>query len=157
MAERAEALAAKFEQENNAVVSTVEQASDDQWKAICKEEGWSVGVTAHHIGGGYPLIAGLLQGLASGADIPPLKAEQLDEANVQHAKEHANCTKEETLEMLRTGGAAAAAAVRGLTDEQLDKTSSVLAGAPDMSVEQVIENVLIGSATTHLASIKQSI
>ncbi len=157
MAERAEALAAKFEEANNDVISMVESASDEQWKAICADEGWSVGVTAHHIGGGHPLIAGLVQALASGVEIPPLTTEQLDQSNAQHAEEHANCNKEETLEMLKTGGAAAAAAVRGLTDEQLDKTSTVIAGAPDMSVEQVIENVMIASAANHGASIKKAL
>ncbi len=157
MSERSEALAAKFEQANNDVIATVEQASDDQWKAVCADEGWSVGVTAHHIASGTPLISGLVQALASGADIPPLTTEQLDQGNAKHAEEHADCTKEETLEMLRSGGSAAATAVRGLSDDQLDRSSAVLAGAPDMSVEQVIENVLIHSATGHLASIKKSI
>jgi len=157
MAERSEALAAKFEEANNDVIAMVESASDDQWSAVCADEGWSVGVVAHHIGGGYPLIAGLVQALASGADIPPLTTEQLDQANAKHAEEHANATKEETLEMLRTGGAAAATAVRGLSDEQLDRSSTVIAGAPDMSVEQVIENVMIGSAAGHGASIKKTI
>ncbi|MCI0890515.1 MAG: DinB family protein [Chloroflexi bacterium] len=157
MAERSEALAAKFEAANNDVIATIEAASDEQWKTVCADEGWSVGVVAHHIGGGHPLIAGLVQGLASGADIPPLTSEQLDQANAQHANDHANCTKEETLEMLRTGGSTAASAVRGLTDEQLDRSSTVIAGAPDMTVEQVIENVMIGSVTGHHASIKKAI
>ena len=51
MAERAEALAEKFEQTNNDVISMVESASDGQWKAICADEGWSVGVVAHHVAG----------------------------------------------------------------------------------------------------------
>ena len=157
MAERAEALAAKFEAANNDVIATVEAASDEQWAATCADEGWSVGVVAHHIAGGTPLITGLVQALASGADLPALTSEQLDQGNAQHAQEHANCTKEETLEMLRTGGPAAVTAVRGLSDEQLDRSSTVIAGVPDMSVEQVIENVLIHSATGHLASIKKSI
>lgn len=157
MAERAEALAAKFEQANHDVISMVGSASDDQWKTVCEEEGWSVGVTAHHIGSGYTPITGLVQALASGADIPALTMEQIDQGNVEHASKFANCTKEETLQALREGGSAAASAVRGLSDEQLDKTSAVLAAAPDMSLEQVIENVLISSATAHGASIKKAL
>jgi hypothetical protein len=157
MAERAEALAGKFEAENNELIATVEAASDEQWAAVTSDEGWSVGVVAHHVGGGHPLIAGLVGALASGADLPALTAEQLDQANAQHAQDSANCTKDETLEMLRSGGSAAAAAVRGLSDEQLDITKEVIAGAPNMSVEQVIENVMIGSVTGHHASIKKTI
>ena len=89
MAERAEALAAKFEQANNAVISMVEQVSDDQWKANCEEEGWPVGVTAHHIGSGYTPITGLIQALASGADFPALTTEQIDQGNADHASNFA--------------------------------------------------------------------
>ncbi len=157
MTERAEALATKFEAANNDLIATVEAASDEQWKTVCAEEGWSVGVVAHHIAGGHPLIAGLVGALASGVDIPALTMEQIDQSNKEYAVEFASVNKDETLEMLRTGGAAAAVAVRGLSDEQLDRTSTVMAGAPDMSVEQVIENVLIHSVTGHHASIKKSI
>lgn len=157
MSDRAQALATKFEQANNDVVSTVESLSDDQWKATCAEEGWSVAVTAHHIGAGYPLIAGLIQGLASGADLPALTLEQIDQGNAAHASQFAGTTKDETLQALKEGVTAAAAAVRGLSDEQLDRSSTVLQGEPDMTLEQTIENVLIGSTTGHLASIKSSI
>ena len=157
MAERAEALAGKFEAVNGDVIATVEAASDEQWAAVTSEEGWPVGVVAHHVGGGYPLLAGLIQGLASGADLPALTQDMLDQSNAQHATEHANCTKEETLEMLRTGGVAVSGAVRGLTDDQLDISKEVLAGAPAMSIEQVIEGILIGTAVEHLASIKKAI
>ena len=67
MSERSEGLAAKFEQPNNDVIATVEAASDEQWAATCEEEGWSVAVTAHHIGSGYTPLTGLVQAMASGA------------------------------------------------------------------------------------------
>jgi len=157
MAERAEALAAKFEAANNDVIATVEAASDEHWAAVCAEEGWPVGVVAHHIGSGHTPITGLVQALAAGVDFPAITMDQIDQSNKDHAVEFASVTKDEVLEALRSGGAAAVGAVSGLSDEQLDKSSTILAGAPEMSVEQVIENLLIGSATGHLASIKKSI
>jgi hypothetical protein len=54
MAERAEALAGKFEAENNELIATVEAASDEQWAAVTSDDGWSVGVVAHHVGSGRP-------------------------------------------------------------------------------------------------------
>ncbi len=157
MAERAEALAAKFEEANNDVISMVESASDDQWKAICEEESWSVGVTAHHIGEGYPLITGLIQALGSGADVPSWTIDKIDQSNRDHATKFASVTKEETLKALRSGGSAAATAVRSLSDNQLVRTAEVLAGAPAMTAEQVIENSLIGSTVAHLESIKKAV
>ncbi len=157
MAERAEALASKFEASNNDLIATVEAASDEQWAAVAADEGWSVGTIVHHVGGGYPLIAGLVGALAAGADIPALTMDQIDQSNKEHAVEFASVNKDGTLEMLRTGGAAAAVAVRDLSDEQLDRSTEVLAGTPAMTTEQAIEGILIGGTTGHLASIKKTI
>ena len=157
MAGRAEALAAKIDQANNDAVATIDGLSSDQWAATCADEGWSVAVTTHHIASGYTPLTGLVQAVANGADLPALTMDMIDQGNIKHAEEFANCSKEETLEMLRSGGAAAAAAVRGLSDDQLDKSAVILAGAPEMTTEQIIENLLIGSTTGHHASIQKSI
>lgn len=157
MSQRAEALAAKFEQANNDVIAAVEGCSDGQWSATCQDEGWSVAATAHHIAGGYPLITGLAQAMAGGTQFPALTAEQIDKRNAEHAQQFAGVSKDETLQMLREGGAAAAAAVRGLNDEQLDKKAVVLQGQPEMTTEQMLDAVLVGSATGHLASIRKAI
>lgn len=154
MSERAEGLAQKFEQVNNDLIQAVEQCSDEQWKAICKEETWPVGVTAHHIAGGTAAIAGLAQAVASGQELPPLTMEQLHQGNAEHAREHANCTKQETLDILRRDVPAAAGAVRALSDEQLDRSAQILADAPAMSAAQLIDNILIGHAAGHLESIR---
>jgi uncharacterized damage-inducible protein DinB len=157
MAERAEALASQFEKANQDVIDLVGGLSDDQWNATCEDEGWSVGVTAHHIAAGYPLLTGLIQGLASGADIPVLTWDVVDQGNAGHAQQFANTTKDETVQALRDGGAAAATSVRSLTDEQLDKTRELFAGDPEISIEGVITDMLIGSAIEHVGSIKKAI
>jgi len=156
MSERSEALAVKFEQANNDVISMVEQASDDQWKAVCEEEGWSVGVVAHHVGEGYPLITRLIKALGSGTEVPSWTIAEIDESNRDHAANFANVTREETLRELRSGGSAAASVVRSLRDNQLDRRAEVLGGAL-VSAEQVIENSLIGSTVSHLESIKKTL
>ena len=142
MAERAEALVASFNSANDDLIATVEGLSDEQWNKVCEEEGWSVGVTAHHVAAGYPLLTGLIQGIAAGADIPPISMNQIDDGNAKHADEFASVTKEDTVKGLREGGAGAATAIGGLTDEQLDKTKQVLEGAPEMSLEDVVAQVL---------------
>lgn len=153
MSERAEALASQFEQANNNLISAVQSMSDTQWKAICSGEQWPVGVTAHHVAGGYPVIAGMVQMLAAGG-AAPFTEEQLHQGNAQHAREFASCTKEETLGMLRQGGKAAADVVRTLSDEQLGKAGTVF-GNP-MTAQQGIEMILIGHVQDHAGSIKQA-
>ena len=100
---------------------------------------------------------GLVQAMASGQEVPPLSMEQVDQGNAEHAQKFAGCTKEETLDLLRAGMTEAAGVLRGMTDEQLDRSAAVLVGVPSMNTEQVIENVLIGSATGHLASIRAAL
>ncbi len=154
MSERAQALAAKFEQVNQELIDVIEECSDEKWRSACAGEGWSVGVTAHHVALDTPLLAGMLRAIASGQSFPPLTAEGPDKANAQHAREHADCTKQETLDLLRREVPLAAGLVRGLSDEQLGRTAEVLAGAPHLSAEHVIQGFVINHVSEHLRSIQ---
>jgi uncharacterized damage-inducible protein DinB len=155
MASRGQELAQRFEQANEEMIRAVEGCSDEQWRAKCAGEGWSVGVVAHHVAGGHQGIAGLVNAVATGQPVPSITMEQIDQGNAQHAQQHANCTKQETLDMLRQNGEAAAGTVRGLSDEQLSRTAPLL-GGPPMSAGQMVERILIGHVQGHLDSIKQA-
>jgi ubiquinone/menaquinone biosynthesis C-methylase UbiE/uncharacterized damage-inducible protein DinB len=157
VAGRVETLAAKFMAVNDDVIATVEAASDEQWKATCADEGWTVGVVAHHIGEGYPLITALIQALGSGTDVPSWTLDKIDQSNKDHAIKFASVAKAETLKALRSGGSAAVSVVRSLSDEQLDRRAEVLPGAPALTAEHVIANSLIGSTISHLKSMKKAI
>jgi hypothetical protein len=152
MAERAEALTKKFEQANGEFTRAVEQCSDASWRSQCQAEGWPVAVAAHHVAGGTAAISGLAQMVAAGQPLPPLTMEQVDQGNADHATQYANCTKQESLDLLRRNGESAAGMIRGLSDEQLDRTGTLFGGP--MSAQQIIEDVLIGHLTGHLASIR---
>src|SRR5215212_11947043 len=134
MSERAAALADAFESANNQVIAAVEGCTPDQWGRTCQDEGWSVGVAAHHVAVNHPIIAGLVQLVANGQPLPAITMEMIDAGNAQHAQEYANVSRDETLELLRRDGAAAASMVRGLTDEQLDRTAPMaFAGGQEWS------------------------
>jgi hypothetical protein len=112
-------------------------------------------VAAHHVAVSHPALSGLIQAIGNGQPLPPITAELRYQGNAQHAQQFAGCTKEETLELLRANGAAAAAAVRGLIDEQLERTGTVpVFGNTSVSAQQVIERVLIGHLGMHLPSMK---
>lgn len=158
MSERAATLATAFENANNELIAAVEACSDEQWRQTCSAEGWSVAVTSHHVAKSHQAIAGFIEMIANGQPIPPVTMEMFDAANAQHAHEHANCTKAETLELLRTGGKAAADAVRGLTDEQLDRSQPMaFAGGQSWSAADVIERVLIDHPVQHGASVRAAL
>ena len=154
MSEKAADLAAKLDEANTAVIQAVENSSEADWKRVTSSEGWSVGVTARHIAISHLPIMGLVELVANGGEVPPITMEMFHAGNAQHAQEHAACTREEVLEILRRDGKAAADKLRGLSDEQLDrKAPMAFAGGAEMSALQIVEGILLGHPAQHLESI----
>jgi uncharacterized damage-inducible protein DinB len=156
MGTRAQALADQFDQAFADLAKTVEAASEKQWAATCGDEQWSVAATAQHVGAQLPLEREYLSAAAEGRDMPAYTWEDINGMNEKRAKEQSAASKADVLKLLRDGGASMAAYVRGLSDEQLDRTASLpLAGGAQVTTEQLLTGgVLIEHATAHLASIR---
>lgn len=158
MSGRVEELVKRFEQTNEEVIATVQRCSDEQWRAICPDVEWSVGVTAHHIGTAYVPIAELVRALATDEPVPPITSEMLDARNAEHAHQFADCSKEDTVELLRRRGRVAAQVLRGLSDAQLDQTAELpLLGGRRASAAEVVELGLIGHPIGHLENIRAAL
>jgi hypothetical protein len=157
MGARAEALASKFEAKAQEAAAVMERLSDADWKKTTASEQWPVGVVAHHIAVAHEIVAGLVKTLADGKPGPGIPMDAIHQMNAQHAKEHAGCTKAETLALHRKNAAAAAAMVRGLGDAELDRSGVVIAGLPAMSAEQLTAGILCGHIEEHLGSIKKTV
>ncbi|HEY7140717.1 MAG TPA: DinB family protein [Methylomirabilota bacterium] len=155
MSERARNLAQQLEQANQSLIATIEGLSDAQWRAKTPDDGRSVGVVAHHVAVSHKSVAGLVGAIAQGQPVPPITMEMIHEGNAAHATQHANCTKAETLALLRQNGAAAVATVRGLGETELERTVSFPMGT--MTAAQVVERVLVGHANGHHGSIRKAI
>ncbi len=152
MTTRAEALAEQFEAANDELVAVVEACPADAWRRPCEGEGRTVGVTAHHVAVGHAGFAGLIGAVTQGQAVPTISLEALHEMNARHARDYADAGQAETLDALRRDGDGLARVVRGLSDEQLGLTTPVFGGR-EMSVEQILERVVIGHPRQHLASI----
>jgi hypothetical protein len=157
MGARADALAKRFEEASKAVTDVIARVSDADWKKMTSGEKWSVGVVAHHVAMSHAGISNLVKSVASGKSVPSLTMAALDQMNAQHAKEHAGCSKSETLELHKKNAAAAAAVVRGLSDAELDRTGGILVGMPPMSTQQAVEQILIKHVNEHLGSIRAAV
>jgi uncharacterized damage-inducible protein DinB len=157
MGARAESLAKQFEAKAAEMTSVIKGLSDADWKKTTAAEKWSVAVTAHHVASAHEGILGIVKRIASGQPSPNFTMAMLDEMNAQHAREHAGCTKAETLALHEKGAAAASAAVRGLSDTELDKKGTVLAEMPAMTTQQVVEGILINHINDHMGSIRKTI
>lgn len=157
MSARAESLAKQFETKAAEMTGVIAKLSDADWTKTTAAEQWPVGVTAHHIASGHEGILRLVKTIAAGQSIPNFTMAMLDEMNAKHAREHAGCTKAETLALHEKGAAAAAVAVRALSDAELDRSGTVLTGAPPMTTQQVIEGILINHIADHLGSIRKTV
>lgn len=148
-------LAERFEKANAEFIQAVEGLSDAQWTQKTGAEGWSVGVTVHHVAEDHPVITGMLRGLATAGEASPITPQALDAMNAEHAQRAASCTKAETLAMLSDGGKQAAELLRGLKPAELARSAPMaFLGGQDMSALQMAEGILIGHIGEHLANIR---
>jgi hypothetical protein len=99
----------------------------------------------------------MVSALASGRPRGDLSMAKIDEMNAMHAKEHAGCTRAETVALLQKNATAAAAVLRGLSDAPLAKSGIVLTDAPPMSVEQVATGGLILHLDDHFDNIRKTV
>lgn len=154
MASKAQALAKQFEDKAQDAATTIEKLTDAEWGKITSSEKWPVGVVAHHVAVGHEAIGNIVKTVAAGQPMPHFTMDMLHAMNAKHAVEHARCTKAETLALHKKNAAAAASMLRGLSDEQLGRSGTVLAGMPPMSVEQIVAGFLIGHIDDHFGSIR---
>jgi Mycothiol maleylpyruvate isomerase N-terminal domain len=157
MGAKGEALAKQFEAKAQEAVAVVEKLNDADWKKVTAAEKWTVGVTAHHLAGAFEPVSGIITAIVSGQSLGNFSRAMLDEMNATHAREHANCTKAETIALLKKGAPVAAAVVRGLSDDQLAKSATVFTDAPAMTAEQVVMGALINHIDEHFGSIRNTV
>ena len=157
MAAKGEALANEFEAKAKEATAVLEKLSDSDWKKVTDAEKWSVGVTAHHVAQSHEGIANIIKAVVGGQSMGNFTMDMLNEMNAKHAKDFASCTKAETLDLHKKGAAAAAAYVRGLSDDQLAKSATVLTGMPAMTAEQIVTHILINHINDHYGSIRKTI
>jgi PhnB protein len=156
VAPRSEALARRFEVKAQDALATLERLSAADWRKVTEAEKWSVGVTAHHLAGVLEPVSSMVKAMAAGQPLK-FRLDTVDEMNAKHAKDHANCTKAETVELLRKGAAVAAAVVRALSDEDLARSGPLAPGAPPMTVEELIAGGLLGHIDDHFGSIRKTV
>ncbi len=150
-----EELARRFETANQAMITVVEQLDDAGMRAHCAAEQCTAAALAAHVGEDHPLIADWVRAAAAGEPLPAITMTDIDRINAEQAVTNAECSKDQALAQLRTNGVAAAAMLRTLQDEDLERTAPfALFGGAEVSVRTLIEGVLIGNVESHLPSLQ---
>lgn len=156
---RAESLAHRIEEGASALAAFAGGLSDEEWRTpISATDRRTVGVVIHHVATVYPVEISLAQAIAGGKAVTDVTWEVVAQLNAQHAQGQAGVTKEVALELLRRNSREAAAAVRQLTDEELDRAApfSLSYGAP-MTAQFAIEDHALRHSWHHLAHIRRAL
>ena len=155
MSLRAEALARRVEQGHQELIVLIGQLSDADWKRAVPGDQRTVGVILHHIASVLPIETSLFQTLASGKAIEGVTLQAVAEMNAQHAKDHAECTKAETLALLQRNSPQAVSAIRELSDAELDQAAPVsLHWNAPLTAQYFIEDHPLSHSYHHLTLIR---
>jgi len=120
MSKRTEALAARLEEGARALAEFAEGLTDAEWQTPILPDGRKAGVIVHHVASMYPIEIELALKLASGEAVAGVTWDDVDAINAAHAMEHRDVTRVEALDLLDRNARAAADAIRGMSDAQLD-------------------------------------
>lgn len=155
---RAAALAARLEQGAEALMAFARGLTDAEWQTRVPGDGRKIGVTVHHVASVYPLEVELAQALAAGKPIVGVAWADVHAMNAGHAADHDAVTKEAALTLLATNSAAAATAIRALTDAQLENggTISLYADAP-LTCQFMLEDHAVRHSYHHLARLRAAL
>jgi hypothetical protein len=157
MSKRTEALAERLEQGARALATVASALTAEEWERRVKD-GRKIGVIVHHVASMYPLEIQLAQTLARGEAITGVTWDLVDQINAQHARDFDDVTKEAALDLLRRNSAAAAAAIRALSDEELDRAApvSLNADAP-LTCQFMLEDHPVRHSYHHLARVREAL
>lgn len=152
---RANALAERLEQGARALEAEAISLNETEWKTPIPKDGRTVGVIVHHVATMYPLEIQLAQTLAGGTAIAGVTWDEVHHINAHHAREYAAVTKDQAIDLLRRNSAAAADAIRALSDEELDRAAAVSlnADAP-LTCQFFLEDHAVRHSYHHLAKIR---
>lgn len=157
MSQRTEALARTLEDGAAALAAFANNLTEEEWQTPLPHDGRKVGVVVHHVAIVYPLEIQFARSIAAGKP-DGITADAVNQMNAGHAKHYDAITKDEALKLLATNSAAAAEALRSLTDEDLDRSASVpLYGNARLTCQFILEDHAVRHSYHHLARIRAAL
>jgi DinB family protein len=158
MNRRSNALADRLEAGAEALAALAADLTDAEWQTRIPHDGRKIGVVVHHVASMYPIEMQVAQTLAAGDPVVGVTWDVIHGINAEHAREYDGVTKAAALDLLRRNSTAAAAAIRALSDEQLDRAApvSLNADAP-LTCQFLLEDHAVRHSYHHLAKIKATL
>ncbi len=155
---RAEALATRLEAGAAALAAFAADLSRNEWETRVPRDGRKIGVVVHHVASMYPIEIQLAKALAAGQPITDVTWDTVAVMNRDHARDNDGVGKEAALALLAVNSASAAAAIRALTDEELDHAAPVsLNSDAPLTCQFMLEDHAVRHSYHHLARIKEAL
>jgi hypothetical protein len=155
---RSNALAERLEAGAKALACFADSLSPAEWALTVPRDGRKVGVIVHHVASVYPIEIHLASLLANGEPVAGVTWDAVHAMNRDHEIKNDCVSKEEALALLASNSAAAASAIRAMTDEQLDRAApvSLNSGAP-LTCQFLLEDHAVRHSYHHLAQIRAAL
>jgi hypothetical protein len=158
MGERANALADRLELGARRLAAFGSVLTEAQWQARVPRDRRKVGVLVHHVATMYPLEIQLAQTLARRRPVTGVTVDIVHRINAEHAEKFAAVTKAAAIDLLGQNSAAAGAAIRALSDDELDGAAPVsLYGGAPLTCQFMLEGHAVRHSYHHLASIREAV
>ena len=155
--ERAEALAERLEKGVRDLAVFAATLTPEEWSTPLPHDGRKGGVVVHHVASVYPIEIQLAQTIAAGTVITGVTSADINKMNASHAKQFDTVSKQATLDLLRENSEAAAAAIRKLTDEELDSAVPVsLYSDAILTCQFMLEDHAVRHSSHHLEALRKA-
>ena len=155
---RSEALAQRLEAGARALSECAAALSETEWQSRVPKDGRKIGVIVHHVANMYPIEIQLAQVLATGTAVSDVTWDAVHAMNAEHAKVNDNVTKEAALDLLARNSAAAAKAIRALSDAELDGAAPLsLNDDTPLTCQFMLEDHAVRHSYHHLAAIRRAL
>jgi hypothetical protein len=152
---RSARLAARLEANARALVDFANTLSPEQWRTAVPGDGRTIGVTVHHVASMYPLEIQLAQTIAAGTAMTGVTWQAVHDINANHAKDYRDVGKDTAIQLVKENSAAAANAIRAMSDDDLDRAVTLsLYGDAELTCQFFLEDHAVRHAAHHLAKMK---
>jgi DinB family protein len=158
MSTRSEDLAFRLEAGARALAEFANTLSDVEWGTPSPKDGRTLGVIVHHVATVYPVEIELALTIASGKPMTGVTMAEVDAMNARHAATHPRVTKEDAIALLLVNSAAAAVAIRALSDAELESAAPAsLYGDAPVTAQFVLEDHAVRHSYHHLARLRAAL
>ena len=158
MSKRSYELARRLELGALALEAFASSLTEFEWQTRLPRDGRKIGVVVHHVATVYPIEIQLAQTVAKGQAVEGLTMEVIDKMNAEHAKKFDGVQKEETIQLLKDNSVTAAAAIRALSDAELDQAAPVsLYANAFLTCQFLLEDHAVRHSFHHLGRIRAAL